>query len=340
MRLAIRLCLAGLGVICAAGCASSTPIEPPTVQTRRQDGNAAPTLVEIVYDGTLGSNEIGGALRTPMGLAALSDGTLYVADSGNDRIVRIGANGEFEAALGRFGWREGEFDTPVDVALRTIQRPFLYVAELGNLRIQWCDTVNETYRSVYAEQPDIPFAPMSVAVGRRGELYVTDSRNNTLSRLTADGALEWKRGSLGGGADRFREPRDVAVGLNGYLVVADTGNHRLARYDFSGNYGGAFGRENHFVSPYAVAQDEYGRWFVADLKRGDVSVLNGSGELLTTFRIGDGWSPSGIAVVGSEIVFVSDGRRNLISRFRIVNRDSDRSDGTTPASRKMSRPGM
>src|ERR1035437_2005958 len=79
--------------------------------------------------------------------------------------------------------------------------------------------------------------PWGVAADTTGILYVTDTDNRTIRKITAGGVVSTWAGSPGvsGSADgtgsgaRFNQPQGVAVDTNGIVYVADTGNYTIRK---------------------------------------------------------------------------------------------------------------
>ena len=88
-------------------------------------------------------------------------------------------------------------------------------------------------------------APFGIARGPDGDLYVSDSLNHLIRRVTPAGVVSTYAGSTGGFTDgtpsvaRFTQPRGVAVAANGEVFVADYGNLRVRRIARSGGGAGA-----------------------------------------------------------------------------------------------------
>jgi DNA-binding beta-propeller fold protein YncE len=78
-----------------------------------------------------------GTFSDPRGLAVAADGRIFVADTQNNMIKVISADGRFLQALGSNGNEPGQFDTPSD--LFVTEDGFIYVADTWNHRIQVFD---------------------------------------------------------------------------------------------------------------------------------------------------------------------------------------------------------
>lgn len=83
-------------------------------------------------DGSSGTGD--GEFSSPSGLAIDTDGFVYVADTGNDRIQKFTADGAFVATWGSFGNSPGQFSHPEAVAVGSDGS--VYVTDKGNNRIQ------------------------------------------------------------------------------------------------------------------------------------------------------------------------------------------------------------
>jgi alpha-tubulin suppressor-like RCC1 family protein len=81
--------------------------------------------------------------------------------------------------------------------------------------------------------------PRGLAMNGRGELFVADSGNHSIRRISPDGAVRTIAGGSasgayldGAGADvRFNSPRGIAFGGDGLLYITDLGNHRIRRME-------------------------------------------------------------------------------------------------------------
>lgn len=85
-------------------------------------------------------------------------------------------------------------------------------------------------------------APATTAVDSSGNLYVADTGNHVIRKITPAGAVSIVAGTPGvagstnaaGMSARFSSPEGIVVDLNGVIYVADTGNHTIRRINQAG----------------------------------------------------------------------------------------------------------
>jgi formylglycine-generating enzyme required for sulfatase activity len=188
----------------------------------------------------------------PTDVAVDGSGNLYVADFGNNAIRKITPSGMVSTLAGKAGMghadglgSDARFDSPHGVAVDAAGN--VYVAELAGNVIRkitpagMVSTLAGSYgRSGSADGigADARFnEPHDVAVDGAGNLYVMDTFNHTIRKITPSAAVSTLAGSIGQGgtADgigteaRFDFPLAVAVDAAGNLYVTDNGNNTIRK---------------------------------------------------------------------------------------------------------------
>lgn len=278
-------------------------------------------------------------LNAPRALAFAADGTFYVADSRNHRILHFSAEGNLLREWGFFGDNNlspspaGTFNEPWGVAVGPDGS--VYVADTWNHRIQKFTADGQPVkmwgRYGQAEQPDAFWGPRGVAVDAQGRVYVTDTGNKRVVVFSADGDYVTQFGSGGLDAGQFDEPVGIAIDSDGILYIADTWNQRIQTFIPSAD--GLFYQplfqwdvsawEGQSVEnkPFIAVSDE-GRIFVTDPSGYRGIAFDEQGQVLLTwgeFGIGPAnfGLPSGIAIDPAGRVWVTDAGNNRIMRFTL-----------------------
>jgi len=244
--------------------------------------------------GRFGSGILGGdsdrQFDDPAGIAVARNGTVLVVDTSNNRVERFTARGRY---LGRFG-RRGY--------------------DKGSIRLILTDRFLQ---------------PEGIAVDRAGSIYVVDSLNDRVMKLSPSGRFRARLGKHGSSAGEWVQPWGIAAGGADVFVV-DQGNYRIQRYSPGGRYRGRFGsfgrRRGQFVTPYGVAATPAGdRVYVTDLIRHRVMAFSRRGRLLAEWggpgvRPGTFLKPAGVAVGRDGTVFVADRCNKRVQRFSRTGR--------------------
>jgi len=269
------------------------------------------------------------------GLAS-SGSTLYIVDTGNDRVVRFNAGGGNGAEI----VPPGTLQNPRGVAVRGTR---MLVADDQHHRVAAFDTGGHLLASIGNGQGSGPGQmsfPYGVAIDPQGRVFVADDLNHRIQRFSTPQtqyAYKARWGSYGTGPNNLAYPRGLAANAGGDLFVANTGNDRVDVFDSSGTLKRSFGTSGRaggqFDGPVGVATDASGVRAVADSVNGRVQLLNVDGSIATIWgspNPGPTILPDPVAVAfdPSGNGYVLDARRSRIVVFDRATATTSRTIGS------------
>ena len=174
---------------------------------------------------------------TPSGLAMDSDGNLYVADTGNNRIRKITPEGLVSsiAGDGTSGYADGpaaqaRFNGPIGVAVDVDGN--VYVADTYNDRIRRISTDGQVTTVAGGATPGYADGaataalfdtPCGIAVAHDGSIFVADTANNQIRKITTDGNVT----TLAINQTGVSRPAGIAVTHDNYLYITELGQSRV-----------------------------------------------------------------------------------------------------------------
>jgi sugar lactone lactonase YvrE len=190
----------------------------------------------------------------PLGIAIDQAGNLYVSCQGTSTLRKISPQGEVSTLAGLAG-KPGSADGTGSSA-RFLCPNGIAVDDQDNLYI--ADQNNSTIRKITANGTVTTLAglagttgcndglgnqarfnyPASVAVDKAGNVYVADTYNATIRKISPAGLVTTFAGLAGqvgiaegpGPSARFNNPNGVAMDQAGNLYVTDTGNSTVRKY--------------------------------------------------------------------------------------------------------------
>jgi sugar lactone lactonase YvrE len=278
-------------------------------------GPASYAFTTLAGDIPAATGSAGGLMKFshPWGLTADAAGNLYVANTRDQTIWRITPAGVATLFAGKSGCPGSADGTGGN-------------ARFGN--------------------------PHGLAMDRQGNLYVADSSNDTIRKVTPVGAVTtlagWARhvGSAdgAGAAARFNYPNGVTVDEEGNVYVTDLYNATLRKVTPAGVVTTLAGLAGHtgcadgirsvasFDSPFGVAVDSGGNVYVSDLLNNAIRKVTPTGLVTTwagrlSYEVGHRDGPGAAARFGHPGGLVIDGADNLY----VTDTDNDTIRKITPA---------
>jgi len=310
---------------------------------------------------------------TPYGLAVDSQGRIYVADCYNNS-VRIIANGTVSTVAGSskgtdlYGFPLGGLvDGDVDKAMFNKPRAVvvdgqgtIYVADTGNNVIRkisqgkvttYAGTGKAGFRNGAAREAQFN-APSGLALDKAGNLYVADTLNNVIRKITPQGLVTTYAGKTTGEAGyrdgalaeaEFNEPAALAMDGQENLYLVDSGNQLIRKITkdrvetVAGTQGGQLSGTNYiqgsfrdglrteaaFNFPKGITVLENGTLVIADTWNSRIRAVLNNGQVITLVGTGENGKVPGPlhqAVLGSPVgvayynqnLYIADADNNLI----------------------------
>ena len=308
-------------------------------------------ITTVAGTGTAGFSGDGGPataaqLNLPYSVAVDSNGSLFIADLGNQRVRRVAPDGTIATVAGDGRKAASPDGIPASQASLLSPRNLavddagtLYFSEFEGHRVRKVgsdgriSTAAGTGQSGFrgdgtAAAGALLSYPAGLAVDRSGSLYIADSGNNRIRKVYAGGTIGTVLG--GSSATALSGPIAVAVDLAGALYVADSSfvvrtYTASARWmDFAGNGAPGFGGDGGPATRamLAAARDLFpgaaGGLYIADGAR--VRFVDSTGVIHTfagdgyVSSVGDGHAatsailhqPAGVAIDSAGNLFIAD----------------------------------
>jgi uncharacterized protein (TIGR03437 family) len=305
-------------------------------------------------------------LDAPQAVATDAGGNVYIADTANNVVRKVSTSGTIATFAGNGIFGVGGDGGPATAA-QMMGPAGVAVDAQGNVYIS--DTTGQRVRVVtpsngqintYAGNRTTGYSgdgssatnaelntPTGLAVDTSGNLYIADTLNSAIRKVTPAGTISTVAGTgvQGYGGDggpataaELYYPQAVAVDSSGNLYIADTQNNRVREVNAlgiistvagNGTFGysgdGSWAVNAQITAPVGVAVDSLGNLYIGDsngvirkvFPNATIATIAGNGGIGYT---GDGGaatsatlnSPQGVAVSTGGLVYVADAGNNAV----------------------------
>ena len=293
-------------------------ISATTAQTTdRESGQLLPTVQKplAIWEG---KGRSGIPFLDPRGVAVDKAGNVYVADTGNARIVKLNGTGEVVKAWGGPGTGDDQFEEPVAVAVDGQNNVWVLDSAPGSLKKFTADGV---LLSKWEGDQLSLYHPRGLAIDDEDNLYIADTGGSRVLKLSPSGEKLAELGRKGSVEPYLRQPTGVGIAANGDVYAVDSETAMLQVYDSSGlplarwsvpSSGSVHGQH------LAVAAD--GSVYVTAPEDGLLLRFSPTGELIEQVggrgsEAGQFQLPVGISLDNQGYVYVADSANNRIQKL-------------------------
>ena len=250
---------------------------------------------------------------------------ILVADTGNDRIIRLGKDGRFIGKHGGFGLSytgskkseesEDSLNNPYDVAAGGFSN--FYISDYGNDRIAIYDSYKSYKGNLFPKRNDRRNRlnkPKGIVTDYENNVWIVDGRSDLVYKISPHSTKLLEIGGFGYSEKQLKNPTQIDVGIDGSVYIADRGKSRIAVFDRLGSY--KYEIKDHLKAPTGVAVDSDGLLTVCDDSTNELSLYTPQGVRLAVITEASNGSsfkkPSDIALCDDTVFLLDSGNHRII----------------------------
>lgn len=238
----------------------------------------------------------------PTGIAVDNSGNIFISDTGNHSIRKITPDGNVSTFAGSTRYYDWWYSDGSNAGFsdgNTTSAKFSY--------------------------------PKGIAVDNSGNVFVADTGNNRIRKITPDGNVSTFTGKDAGFSDgnaqnaKFSHPNGMTIDRNGNLFVIDEGNSKIRKITPSGvvstvnGSSGAFytDNDNNFHYIRGITVDSFGNLFITDLKNSTIKKITPDGNISNVYS-GDVYSAIAIDPTSGNLFISGYGRIKKITPNGVI----------------------
>lgn len=217
-----------------------------------------------------------GMFKTPIGVAAVQNGDIYVSDTVLGGVYVFDKDGGYQVALDK----PGTFKRPAGMTIdNNLKR--LYIADAGadTVRVYSLDGKHLFDIGSSGSGPGKLHSPTNVAIDRgNGNVAVVDTLNWRVQIFDSEGKFVRSFGELGDNPGQFTRPKGIGIDSEGHIYVADAAYDNVQIFTPDGKFLGFFGSAGSdvgyfFELPSGLYIDDIDKIYIADQLNSRVQVF-------------------------------------------------------------------
>jgi DNA-binding beta-propeller fold protein YncE len=289
---------------------------PSTMST--QAPFVAPATVPLTATAVLaGGSGPPARLLDPREALRLSDGRVFVADTGNHRVAILDRRGNYAGAITQ--GERGPLQTPFSLALTSDGTIVVLDSDAGQVL-----EYSPSGKLLRASDPALSLSrARGIALDPAGRVLVADPASDAVDTLGPDLALVHQQPALVPGKDAlFNQPSAVSAGADGTIYVVDSQNNRVEQFtsDWQLLKLWSIAASDTLHSPRVVSLSG-GRILVSDPRYDRLLLFGPDSNIPQAFSVvgpdGPGVTPQGLTVERNGLVLVTCGGSNQVLEVRL-----------------------